>query len=61
MGNDQTQCDKICHNYQAMAIFNKSNESFENTLQKVLELFKARHPKQGLFIFIYCWLIHNTK
>jgi hypothetical protein len=50
---------KFCYNYQAMAIFNKSYESFENTLQKVLKLFKAKHPKQGLFIFIHCWLILN--
>jgi precorrin-3B methylase len=51
---------KFCDSYQAMAIFNKSSESFENTLQKVLELFKAKHPKQGLFILIHCWLIINT-
>jgi len=36
---------KFCDNYQAMAIFNKSKKSFENTLQKVLEFFKAKHPK----------------
>jgi hypothetical protein len=44
---------KFCYNYEAMAILNKSCESFENTFQKALELFKAKHPKQGLFIFIH--------
>jgi len=48
---------KFCYNYEAMAILNKSCEFFENTLQTALELFKAKHPKQGLFIFIHYWLI----
>jgi hypothetical protein len=44
---------KFCSNYQAMAALNERGESSENTFQ-VLELFKAKHPKQGSFVFIHC-------
>jgi hypothetical protein len=45
---------KFCDNYQAVPALNKRGESFENMFQEVLELFKAKHPKQGLFVFIHC-------
>jgi hypothetical protein len=44
----------FCGNYQAMAALNKRGESLENTFQEVLELFKAKHTKQGSFVFIHC-------
>jgi hypothetical protein len=44
---------KFCGNYQVMTILKKSDEFLKNTLQKALELFKAKHSKQGLFIFIH--------
>jgi hypothetical protein len=44
---------KFCGNYQVMTSLTKNDEFFKNTLRKALELFKAKHSKQGLFIFIY--------
>jgi hypothetical protein len=45
---------KILDDYQAMAVLKKRGESSENTFQEVLELFKAKHPKQMNFVFIHC-------
>jgi hypothetical protein len=45
---------KFCGNYQIVATLNKRGEFSENTFQEVLELFKAKHPKQGSFVFIHC-------
>jgi hypothetical protein len=44
---------KFCDNYQTMVALNKSGESSKHTLQKALKLFKAKHPKQGLFVKIH--------
>lgn len=49
---------KFCGNYGTLIALNESGTSSEDTLQKVLELFKSKHPKQnGTFVFIDCWLI----
>jgi hypothetical protein len=44
---------KFCGNYQVMNILNKNEDFLKNTLQKALELFKAKQSKQGLFIFVH--------
>jgi hypothetical protein len=49
---------KFCGNYGTLVAVNESGTSSEDTLQKALELFKSKHPKQnGTFAFIHCWLI----
>jgi hypothetical protein len=48
---------KFCGNYQTIVALNESGTSSEDTLQKVLELFNSKHPKQNVFVFIHCWLI----
>jgi hypothetical protein len=34
----------------------KSGASSEDILQKALELYKTKHPKNSAFVFIHCWL-----
>jgi len=48
---------KLCGNYHTIVALNESGTSSEDTLQKVLELFNSKHPKQNAFAFIHCWLI----
>jgi hypothetical protein len=48
---------KLCGNYRSIVALNESGTSSEDTLQKVIELFNSKHPKQNAFVFIHCWLI----
>ncbi|KAH8947281.1 hypothetical protein BDL97_11G032300 [Sphagnum fallax] len=47
----------IKHDVAKFFALNESGTSSEDTLQKVLELFNSKHPKQNAFAFIHCWLI----
>lgn len=34
----------------------KSGATLEDILQKALELYKTKHPKNSAFVYIHCWL-----
>lgn len=35
--------------------------SSKDMLQKALDLYKKRHPKNESFVYVYCWiLLHNV-
>jgi hypothetical protein len=48
---------KLCGNYHLLPVaLNKNDTSSEDTLQKALNLFKLKHPKNNYFGFIHLFV-----
>jgi hypothetical protein len=48
---------KFCGVYKYVVALNESITSAEDVLERALELYKVKHPKQLSFNFLYCWLL----
>jgi hypothetical protein len=47
---------KFCGIYKSVVALNESGTSAEDVLERALELYKVKHPKQLSFNFLHCWL-----
>ena len=41
--------------YKSVLLLRESGTSAEDVLDRVLDLYKVRHPKQQPFVFVHCW------
>jgi hypothetical protein len=48
---------KFCGVYKQVLALNESGMSAEDVLERSLELYKVKHPKQLSFVFLHCWLL----
>jgi hypothetical protein len=48
---------KFCGVYKSVAALNESGTSAQDVLERSLELYKVKHPKQLSFNFLHCWLL----
>jgi hypothetical protein len=43
--------------YNLVFALNESGTSSQDVLERALELYKVKHPKQLSFVFLHCWLL----
>jgi hypothetical protein len=48
---------KFVDMYGQVSMLNQSGTSLEDVLEWSLELYKIKHLKQLLFVFLHCWSI----
>jgi hypothetical protein len=48
---------KFCGVYKSVVALNESGTSSQNVLERSLELYKVKHPKQLSFNILHCWLL----
>lgn len=48
---------KFIGNYKVAVALCQSGTSSHDVLQKALELYKSKHPKNQSFVFIHCWFL----
>ena len=48
---------KFCGVYKIVLSCRESGTSLDDILERALELYKQRHPKQRPFVFLHCWRI----
>ena len=41
--------------YKSILLLRESSTSAEDVLDRALDLYKVRHPKQQPFVFVHCW------
>ena len=46
---------KFCEVYKTVLNSKESRTSLEDVLERALDLYKVRHPKQQPFVFMHCW------
>ena len=46
---------KFCGVYKSILLLRESGTSGEDVLDRALDLYKVRHPKQQPFVFVHCW------
>jgi hypothetical protein len=48
---------KFCGVYKSVVALNESSTSAQDVLERSLELYKVKYPKQLSFTFLHCWLL----
>jgi hypothetical protein len=50
-------CAKFAGVYKAVSDCQESGTSLGDVMQRALDLYKVKHPKQSPFVFLHCWTL----
>ena len=54
-GHIKHDVDKFCSAYKQVYDCKESGTSLDDVLERALEYYKDRHPKQAAFAYLHCW------